>query len=280
MPHANWEARRRGALESLSIGDAGVIPTNPREMCPRSARPAPWKRRANGAKLAPPMGHLTSFGAFFALLACAACSASSDAVDFDHGSGSTAGDSFGSGQARLSYPAPPYGAAVGATVDNYRFLGWANPATAKYDTNQLSEIQLAQFYDPDGKNGVKYLVITSTAVWCSACKLEYQDMASGQTDKYTAKGVRFLGALFQNNNESNPSPASPSDLSRWAQTFSVTFNFVLDPEFRFGNFFDREATPMEMIVDAKTMQVEDISTGWATSGPGSTWSKLDQLLGL
>lgn len=212
------------------------------------------------------------------VFSCAACS-SPATVDFDHGRAAPGSSSFGSGEARLAYPAPPYGSTVGATIDDFQFLGWADPSKAAYDTTKLSNVELAQFYDPSQKNGVAYLVITSTAVWCSACKLEYQDMASGKVTTYQSKGVRFLGALFQDDNETNPSPASPSDLARWAQTYDVTFNFVLDPEFKFGNFFEREATPMEMIVDAKTMQVVDITTGWARTGPGSLWAKLDNFLG-
>jgi hypothetical protein len=64
---------------------------------------------------------------------------------------------------------------------------------------------------------------------------------------------------------------------------------VLDPALKFGNFFDVEATPMEMIVDTSNMQVVDISTGWARSSfdeagtpvnvEGSFLWELDQLLG-
>lgn len=180
---------------------------------------------------------------------------------------------------RLDYPAPPYGATVGATIENFRFLGWTNPVDAKFDQTRLEEIELARFYNPSGTNGgTKFLVITSTAVWCSACKLEYQDMAH-KVDSYHQKGVEFLGALFEDGDETNgPNPAKPSDLALWAENYEVTFNFVLDPELKFGNFFDREATPMEMIIDAKTMKVVYIATGWATSGPSSLWTLLDQYL--
>src|SRR5689334_5101732 len=116
MPHANREARRHAPR--------GQMPRKPQEICPINPHRKAWKARRNGAKLGPPMGRLPVLGAFCALLPCAACSSAS-AVDFDHGSGvSTAGgDTFGSGEARLAYPAPPYGAAVGATIDDFHFLG-------------------------------------------------------------------------------------------------------------------------------------------------------------
>lgn len=216
-----------------------------------------------------------ALAAFPVLVACGACSSQS-ASDFDHGRPTAGSAGFGRGE-RLEYPTAPYGATVGATVENFHFLGWSSPVLANHDPEALETIQLAHFYNPSGsENGLNYLVITSTAVWCSACKYEYQDMASGQVEAYRKRGVEFFGALFEDN---DGNPATPADLVLWAQNFDVDFPFVLDPSLKFGNFFDREATPMEMIVDAKTMQVVDIDTGWATAGPGSLWAKLDQLLG-
>jgi hypothetical protein len=94
---------------------------------------------------------------------------------------------------------------------------------------------------------------------------------------YRAKGVEFVGALFEDNNSD---PAKPSDLATWAKAYDVVFPFVLDPALKFGNFFDREATPMEMILDASNMQILSIQTGWARgNGPGTLWAELDQYLG-
>ena len=45
-----------------------------------------------------------------------------------------------------------------------------------------------------------------------------------------------------------------------------------------GLFRDVEATPMEMIVDARTMKIVKITEGWVTKGNGSLWSDLDGLL--
>jgi hypothetical protein len=218
------------------------------------------------------------------LLSCA-CSSQS-AVDFDHGRSTTGGgQTYGTG-VRLEYPSAPYGATIGATIENFHFLGWSNPVVAQQNVDRLENIQLAQFYNPTGAaGGTKLLVITSTAVWCSACKLEYQDMAVN-VGTFREKGVEFFGALFEDN-DSNP--AKPSDLVLWAQGYDVDFHFVLDPALKFGNFFDREATPMEMIVDAKNMQVLYIATGWRASAydqngnvvypEGSLWWELERLLG-
>jgi len=201
-----------------------------------------------------------------------ACGSSDKTVPFDDGQGQVAAAELG--PVRVAYPAAPYGSRAGATIENFEFLGWKAPQDSAYDTTKLEPVSLGQFYDPNGAQGVKLLVMTSTAVWCSACKQEYRDM-TGSISTYEQKGVRFLGALFQ---DDMSNPAKPSDLVLWAKSFNVQFPFALDPDLKLGAFFDVEATPMEMIVDAKTMKIVKISEGWVTQGDGSLWSDLDTLL--
>ncbi|HVU01998.1 MAG TPA: TlpA disulfide reductase family protein [Polyangiaceae bacterium] len=210
------------------------------------------------------MSRLFVLGALLAL----GCGGDQKAAPFDDARGQV---EVGKAAERFSYPAGPYGATVGATIENFHFLGWKDPKTENYDTERLVDHSLAEFYDPDGSKGIHYLLVTSTAVWCSACKAEYQDMAA-QRAKYAALGVTFLGALFEDNNSD---PARPEDLANWATAYRVEFPFVLDPDLKLGSFFDRAATPMVMIVDTSTMQIEKLEEGWAASGPGSAWDFLD-----
>lgn len=226
--------------------------------------------------------------ASLAVVTCMACSSQSP-VDFDHGRTAGGAQAYGTGE-RLPYPQAPYGSTVDATIENFHFLGWTDPKAVNYDASHLEDIDLAQFYNPSrASDGLKFLIITSTALWCSACKAEYRDMGK-VVDAYRNKGVQFLGALFEDGDTTNgPFPAKPSDLNLWASNYQVSFPFVLDPSLKLGNFFDVEATPMEMIVDTSTMRVVNISTGWApsqfdasgnvTNPEGSFLWDLDQLLG-
>jgi hypothetical protein len=175
---------------------------------------------------------------------------------------------------RLAYPAAPYGVTSGAIMQNLDFLGWTAPQAVKYDSTKIAPLSLADYYDPTGAKKTPLLVITSTALWCSACKLEYTDMKT-QVAAYQAKGVAFLGALFEDN---DGNPAQPPDLTTWAKQFSVAFPFVLDPSLKLGSYFDVNGTPMEMIVDTRNMQIIVVEEGWAQSGSSSLWAQLDQLL--
>lgn len=202
------------------------------------------------------------------LLSCG----SENAADFDRGGGALGENA----ELRQPYPAPPYGTRKGAVIENFRFLGWSNPKLVDFDTAQLKTVSLADFYDPSGAKGISYLVVTSTAVWCGVCRLEYDDFRQGQVEKYSAQGVEFLGALFEDN---DAGPARPRDLELWADLYDVAFPFVLDPGFALGAFFDRASTPVTMVLDARTMEILWLEVGWAVDGPRSVWAFLDSRLG-
>lgn len=205
-------------------------------------------------------------------VACLACSGGEDAVDFDDGRAG-AGDTA----ARLPYPEAPYGTLVGSIVEDFRFLGWPHPKQAAFDTGALEPLSLAEFYDPSGAKGLRWIFLTTAAEWCSACKAEWADIRSKGVSQYEKEGVVFMGTLFE---DRDSNPAGPKNLAAWAKAYDVDFPFVLDPALKLGPFFDVEATPMSMIIDARTMTILSIETGWVSGeGEGTLWATLDQLLG-
>jgi hypothetical protein len=164
------------------------------------------------------------------------------------------------GYAPKAYPEAPYGYAEGSTVPNFDFLGWSEPATVNFDINQLENIDLAHFYDPDGSKGVELLMVSAVAVWCSVCQVEYAELRDNATyETYQSRGLEMLGVLFE---DADAGPARYSDLVTWSRVFEVNFPFVIDPGFKIGAFFDRSATPMNMVVDAKTMEIIVSMTGY------------------
>lgn len=172
----------------------------------------------------------------------------------------------------VDYPAGPYGTHTGAVIQNFEFLGWRQPDIAAYDATKVEKIRLSDFYNPDGRSDVKLLAVNASAVWCSVCRAEYQDMNDNQTyATYRAKGVEILGTLFQ---DASYFPAQPSDLSLWGKvsTHQVKFPLVLDPGFKLGAFFDSDATPLNMVIDVRTMKIVSITMGYSTD----YWTKTVQ----
>lgn len=156
----------------------------------------------------------------------------------------------------IEYPAGPYGTDQGSIVENYELLGWKAPASVGYDTNQMDTVRFSDFYDPDGSKGLKAIFLNSSAVWCSVCKAEYAWMKNdGTWGKYNPQGVIFISSLFED--ASNPpKPATPLNLMNWGTQYGVEFPMMLDPGFKFGRFFTADATPMNLVIDPRTMRIE------------------------
>jgi AhpC/TSA family len=159
-----------------------------------------------------------------------------------------------------AYPPGPYGIAEGATIENLSFLGWSAPQAAQYRVEEAGAIRLSDFYDPTGEKGLELLLINSVAVWCGVCRTEYDDMRTSQIySQLSARGVEMLGLLFEDN---DGLPARYVDMVNWGSAFEVKFPFGLDPAFKTGVYFDRSATPMNMLVDARTMEILVLVTGY------------------
>jgi hypothetical protein len=162
-----------------------------------------------------------------------------------------------------AYPPGPYGTGRGATIQNLSFLGWKQPNAAGYDPSQVEMVRLSDFYDPDGQNGLKLLAINASAVWCSVCRAEYQDMKDTKVyQTLHPQGLEILGTLFQDNAYY---PAQPSDLKTWGAVAShaVTFPLVLDPGFKMGAYFDSDATPLNLLIDVRTMTIVSVTMGYS-----------------
>jgi hypothetical protein len=159
-----------------------------------------------------------------------------------------------------AYPAGPYGLTEGSIIRNMEFLGWHQPATAQYALDATESVQLSDFYDPTGEKGTELILVNSVAVWCGVCRGEYDDLKNSDTyQSLHARGLEMLGLLFEDN---NADPARYVDLINWSSAYDVSFPFALDPGFKSGVYFDRSATPMNMLIDAKTMQILVLMTGY------------------
>lgn len=193
------------------------------------------------------------------------------------GNQSTAGSGSASGTPdyrRQDYPAGPYGVGVGATLEDFAFLGWRDPVAANYDIERMETVRLSEFYNPDGRSGVKLIWINASAVWCTVCRAEMRDIKSQDINGTMGpRGLQLLETLFEDNDSL---PATPLDLQKWGQVVdhSIDFPLVLDPGFKLGAFFTSDATPLNMLVDARTMRIVDATMGYSAD----YWQRVDEHL--
>jgi hypothetical protein len=172
------------------------------------------------------------------------------------------GASRGNFQPIGAYPAGPYGAERGAVIEDLSFIGWHDPVRAGFDLANLERVGFSDFYDPNGTE-TELIVLNASAVWCPACRLEMatidqRDMAAA----YRASKVAIVGTLFE---DRTGAPAKPEDLVLWASqlNFTVDFPLVLDPALQLGPYFSQSVTPLNLVIDARTMKILQVYMGYS-----------------
>ena len=173
-------------------------------------------------------------------------------ADPDAGAGGSGGDAGAGGadapptcqERRTSYPAGPYGASQGAVIADLSFLDTTGaPVT-------LQDLRADCRYD--------VAVVTTSAGWCTACR-EEQPKLQSLFDDYAEDGGLVLVTLFE---DDNYEPADPELAADWQERYELTFPVLADPAFGLGAYYDRDQTPMTMLLDLETMEIRRIMLGY------------------
>lgn len=175
---------------------------------------------------------------------------------------------------KVVYPSGPYGVGVGSVIEDFAFLGWRDPVASAYDVERLEEIRLSEFYNPEGTvNDLKLIWINASAVWCTVCRAELKDIDTQDIQaSRRSKGLLMIETLFEDNDSL---PAKPEHLSKWGTAFNIDFPLLVDPGFKLGTFFSSDATPLNLLVDARTMRIVDATMGYSGS---DYWERVDKFL--
>jgi hypothetical protein len=150
------------------------------------------------------------------------------------------------------YPAGPYGSEPGTVAQNFCFEGVRapNPGRADEQVANLEEVSFGNFYDPAGSR-YELILVNSAAIWCSACQVEHQTLPE-HASELGDEGLVILSALFQ---DAKRNPATADDLLAWIETFEPNFPMVLDPDYQLGAYASAETAPLNLVIDARNMQI-------------------------
>jgi hypothetical protein len=87
---------------------------------------------------------------------------------------------------------------------------------------------------------------------------------------YRRSKVVILGTLFE---DARGAPAKPEDLALWGTglNFLVDWPLVLDPGLKLGPYFSQSVTPLNLVVDARTMEILFVFMGYS----GTLWTLVD-----
>ncbi len=159
------------------------------------------------------------------------------------------------------------GTIAGNIIQNYKFQGYkaAPESSVVLDTTQaLTQIALADYFDPEGKLGpngvgIKVIHLSVAAVWCPPCNDE-TDQTSQIAAELALQGIVFVQAL--DDGATVGTPATTEDLNRWITKHKSNFTEMLDPGLRnLGQFFDAAAVPFNANIDARTMEILSAGVG-------------------
>lgn len=174
------------------------------------------------------------------------------------------------------YPCAPYGTNTGEVASNLEFMGYrdadeqcADHKSKSLDTTKaMQKIAFKDWYLGDTVKSCKkdLLWVMVSAGWCVPCQYEVNETQKQITAGAVDKRIALLNIVFET--KTSGVPADEAFLKTWISTYKLTIPTVIDPKFRMGAYFDKKATPFNMLVDLKTMKVFYRSTGADLPGIG------------
>jgi hypothetical protein len=174
--------------------------------------------------------------------------------------GAPAGPSASSGgPTQCQYPAGPYGAAVGHVLPPT--LSWQGfPENA----SQQTTVSITDYFDCDGSKGIHALLLITSATWCGVCQQEADVLEAETQGQLGALGARVITLMIEN---ASYQPATAATAEAWKSNFGLVSSAVVaDPEISMATS-PSFGTPLEVVVDPRTMKVVDRQEGWAGDYP-------------
>jgi len=153
------------------------------------------------------------------------------------------------------YPPCGCGTRTGDLIDDYEFVG--KDASKGGTAAKKVTIRLGDFHDPDRTKGLRFMILSVSAIWCVACKAEAAQLP-GLHAKYGPRGVVFVTNLMQN---ASRGPSSDADVDLWISTYKLDTWVVRDDLQVLAGFFDPAQMPLNMIVDLQTMRITKLFIG-------------------
>jgi thiol-disulfide isomerase/thioredoxin len=158
----------------------------------------------------------------------------------------------------------------GNRMNNMKFLGYPTGVAA----DGLKTVALADFYDPQAK---KYSIIHIQAAgsWCTYCRQEAREFAPLVTKLQAEKKIAWVTVLAEG--KVTGKGALAADLDKWMSDFKSPNPHVLDTGAQnLGVFFSSGGLPWNAIVDARSMEILKVTTGYG--GLEGTNKELDDWL--
>jgi len=107
------------------------------------------------------------------------------------------------------------------------------------------------------------IILTSAAGWCSVCREEAQAF-NDFFGLYDTRGLIIVYTLFE---DDRGNPISPEYVQTWIDYFDLDYpvyqDRITDGQFAMQPFYDQDATPLNMVVTTKDMQIRYREVGYS-----------------
>ncbi len=145
-----------------------------------------------------------------------------------------------------TYPPPPYGTGVGDIIDDLAFTDAAGET-----------VRLSDFY-----RTAKAIVLVSTSAWCHFGRVEAREL-NPFWERYAPEELVLLYTLYQDENRNSPGPPTPALAERFEAQLGLDYPILLDEDFLMEPYFARRATPLNMVIDPRTMRIRYREVGYS-----------------
>jgi hypothetical protein len=163
---------------------------------------------------------------------------------------------------------PRDGTVAGQLVPNLTFHGY--PGSERADG--LQAVSVADFYDPEAESH-RVLLLSAIVMWCPHCGAE-TDTLSGLAATLRSEGAEILQIAIDGPDQG----VAPDrcDLDSWVDEKSTSFTVVIDGNARrMSQYTSVSSVPWNALVDARTMEVLDVTMGEPADVAGYVRSALD-----
>ena len=163
------------------------------------------------------------------------------------------------------YPEGPYGFAMGDIATSEEFLAYSDPDNfckahkdKQLDLETLVKLGFHSWYqeNSDEKCPEKHkdlLWVQVSAGWCGPCQNEVKEIVAQYSSGAFDPRVGLLNVVFETSTRGTPVTREFGKV--WAQELGITFPVAIDPKFHMGKYFDKAATPFNMLVDTSNMKI-------------------------
>ncbi len=156
-----------------------------------------------------------------------------------------------------AYPEGPYGVEKGDVVPpDLEWQGY------RPGDSEPSTISIREMYDCDGNKGINALLVSTSKILCGACVQEAEEVEEHAETIYGPKGIEMIILLGKG---AKSEPATVDSAALWKSEYNLESAYVAaDPDWSFAPSLPTP-TPLNTVVDPRTMKVVHIRMGYSPS---------------